>query len=61
MATRRPQIVAVVSRAAVQTPMPVRLLDAAADLTASALASRFHDRLALTELRALRLGRQTRG
>jgi dipeptidase E len=53
--------VAVVSRAAVPTPLPVKLLDSPPGLAASALASRFHDRLALTELRALRLGRPTRG
>jgi dipeptidase E len=47
--------VEVVGRAAVQTPMPVRRLDTAGGVSAAAMARRYADRLALTELRALRL------
>ncbi len=49
--------VARVTGAAIQTPVPVRLLDEMAEASAPAPASRYHDRLALAELRALRAGR----
>jgi dipeptidase E len=50
-----------VSRAAVQTPLPVTLLEEAAEIPAPAFPTRYLDRLALAELRALRTGRPRLG
>jgi dipeptidase E len=47
-------------RAAIQEPMPVNLLDESAEASAPAAPSRYYDRLALAELRALRLARHSR-
>lgn len=51
--------VEVVGRAAVQTPLGVRLLDDSAEISAPAPPGRYLDRLALAELRALRVGRRS--
>lgn len=53
--------VELISRAAAQTPVQVRLLDESAETSAPAPPGRYFDRLALTELRALRLRRQPLG
>jgi dipeptidase E len=50
-----------VSRSAVQTPLPVTRLEEAAEIPAPSSPSRYLDRLALAELRALRTGRPRLG
>jgi dipeptidase E len=50
-----------VSRTAVQTPLPVSLLEEAPEIPALAFPSRYLDRLALAELRALRTGHRQLG
>jgi hypothetical protein len=56
--TRRVELI---GRGAVSTPMPVELLDQAALSALPTPAISYHDRLALAELRALRLGRRPWG
>jgi dipeptidase E len=51
--------VAAVSQAAVQTPMQIRVLDETGESAAPVPPGRYHDLLALTELRALRSGRHS--
>jgi dipeptidase E len=50
-----------VGRAPVETPLPVRLLEEADKIPAPASPSRYLNRLALVELRALRTGRPRPG
>jgi peptidase E len=53
--------VTVAGQAAIQTPIPVTLMDEAAEVSVPAPPTRYRDRLALAELRALRIGRQPWG
>lgn len=53
--------VQVVSRAAVQKPLPVQPLDGSAEVAAPTPPSAYHDRLAIAELRALRLSHPPAG